>query len=380
MHTMQPKMNAHDRDGLGYAMMTEFGLWGERWFRPDDAFRYRREWSDKDKAVKDMHLGLMDVDPRYNYFVENDKVEGQPAFAVIMHARAATGPRVLLNVHPFVREGVAMIHNGVIGNENAHHLKKLYSTCDSETILNSYVDHKVDKEPDKISEVARDLAGSYTCGVLTHNKDGVAILDVFKSSPSLSVMYIKELDAIVYATSSAMVVESCKELKWKMGNILRVKDDKMIRMDARTGRFLSTHSFFSSYIGRNNYNGYGNGYAGRNSWDKSDFDYGVGTPHDDTDSLPPFGCANRDAAVVDQSDVAIQNTDPNNDDAPALSPQEEIELSRAGADEKKRYLTTSAMKKSPKVLELDLVRKLSVNSNSKTGKDLVDTIVKPTLH
>lgn len=382
MGAMAPKMTSYDRDGLGFAAMTEFGIWGERWFKPEEAFKYRREWTVDDNKIEHlgMYRGLVEQDEKYNYFVENDKVHNQPAMAVIMHSRAATTPRTLTNVHPFIDAGIALIHNGVIGNHEA--LKKKYSTCDSEVILQSYIEHDVAKDPDKIKDVAHDLGGSYACGVLTRNADGEPIMDIFRSSPSLWVMYIKELDAIVFTTISTMVVDVCKELKWKMGNILKVKDDKLLRLNARTGRFLSTHGFFSSHIGKraphkasdHYYDGRHGAWFGGHDDDDSDDGDGVRHPSGSVCNLPVVGPANRVDNVVGQGD-------PNNDEAPSLSAQEELELSRTGSQpEKKSSLTQSAMRKSPKVLELEQVKRLTVDSMTKTGPITVDTEDKRVLH
>ncbi len=257
---MAPIMSEHDNDGLGFSAMTAKGLYGERWLNPKEAFKYRKPWSRQDQAIKENFAGLLEGDVRYNGFVETKGANLSPVQAILVHARWATCEKNITNVHPFYRDGTALIHNGVISN--VKQLKQIYSTCDSECILNSYVDHGVNKDPDNIKLVGKDLAGSYACGVLTRNKDGLAVMDVFRGTPMLYAAHIKELDALVFCTRADMVNKACNELKWEHSNFFTVKDDNMIRMNAATGEMMSFHKFTSKSYD------YGSGYNNHNweSW------------------------------------------------------------------------------------------------------------------
>jgi len=139
-----------------------------------------------------------------------------------------------------------LIHNGGISNHDAKHLKKITSTCDSEVILNSYVEREVSKDTNNMQKVADDIRGGYACGVLTKDKDGNPILDLFRNGNSLGAIYVKELDAVVVCTSPTMVREALKTLKWTGGSTINMKDDTFVRMDARTGRFLGSVKFKSN--------------------------------------------------------------------------------------------------------------------------------------
>jgi hypothetical protein len=241
---MATRMTCSDRDGLGYAALTEGGLYGERWFKPEDAFKWRPKLSVKDKEVKGMHQGLKDFEGRFSYFIENEegldeKHKGKPPMAVIMHARMGTvGAKCIMNVHPFVYNGTALIHNGNISNHDQKHLKKINSTCDSETILHSYLAHNVANDPSKIGKVAKDLSGWYACGVLTKDKKGNPIMDIFRNGAQLWALYVHELDATVYCTVNGMVLSACEALGWKVGTVKKFKDDSFVRINARTGEFL----------------------------------------------------------------------------------------------------------------------------------------------
>ena len=367
MYAMAPKLASSNRDGIGYAAMTPDGIYGERWLRPEEVFKYRKKWSEKDQEIKNMFHGILDADPRYNYFVQNEKVseyaKTQAPFAVIMHARMATvGARDIKNVHPFMNNGIALIHNGGISNHDQKHLKKLYSSCDSEVILNNYIEHDVANKPDRIQAVAEDISGGYACGVLAHDEEGAPIMDLFRNSPSLWAMHVNPLNAMVFCTSSLAVIEAIRELKakqedkaWSIGSIFRFKDDKMLRLDARTGRFLSFHSFQPlTWYEHNERDRRGNG-GSSNSNGGNSIVSGSTTPGFPPADACDFGPANRPRIL------GAEATDPNNDDTTTVGDaQEAIELVRAIAAEKKtgfqlasptKVLLERRSRTSPRVLE-----------------------------
>jgi hypothetical protein len=258
MIEMAPIMSDRDNDGLGYMAMTSKGMFGERWFNPKDAFINRGEWTNIEEKIKETFDGVLEGSQGYVPFKQNNEAATAPIQSVIMHTRYATCEKAMKNVHPFYRDGVALIHNGVISN--VRELKQISSTCDSEGILNSYVDNDVAKNPDNISKVGNFLRGSYTCGVLTRNAEGVGIVDIFRSSPNLSACFIRELDALVFVTSEQMLIAACRSLGWKHGAFMQLKDDKMVRINAATGGRISSHKFYS-ITGYGNYQGgWDNGY------------------------------------------------------------------------------------------------------------------------
>lgn len=360
LHTIAPKMASSNRNGMGYAAMTEHGLYGERWVRPEDAFKYRKVWEEKDQEIKDMFQGTLEGNPRYNYFLENKETYGAPPFAVIMHARMATiGEPALRNTHPFINNGTALIHNGGISNHEEKHLKKFTSECDSETILNSYIENEVNIKPDNILNVSKDIMGGYACGVLTHDELGIPVLDIFRNHPMLWAMHVKELDAMVFCTSSQDVIDTVKELKWKIGSIFKMKDDTMLRLDARTGKFLSNHSFWGS-----NQNRYGrSGWSGRHNHETTNVGMDVSTRTNTEEVTTP------NLTVLGAAESPIGDT---------TRVQEILELERAksaGQTTEKKSVTQE--KKSPKILELERAKLLNIST---TGPDMVDTIKTNTLH
>lgn len=259
MLEMAPIMSERDQDGLGYMALTSKGMYGERWFDPKDAFKDRSGWVNIQENNSKLFEGEIESTPFYLPFKQNNEAATEPKQAVIMHTRWATCEKAMKNVHPFYRDGVALIHNGVISNVNQ--LKQLTSTCDSEGILNSYVDNSVSTIPDNISKVGNFLKGSYTCGVLTRDANGVGVLDLFRSSPNLSTCFIPELDAIVFVTAEHMLSQACRNLGWKHSAFMKLKEDGMVRINAETGEHMSKHLFSSSNGLGSYYEGaYDNGY------------------------------------------------------------------------------------------------------------------------
>lgn len=260
---MSPFMSENDRDGLGYAAQDDKGVFGERWLNPQDAWKYRTPWSKKDKAIKDAFVNVLDGSPRYNRWGKvNNKFH-----AVLLHTRMATCAIGLDNTHPFVsKDGqTALVHNGVVRSST---LKNITSTCDSELLLNSYVNNGVKASPAAIQSVAKEIQGSYACGVLTTDADGKPVMDIFRNATSsLYAAFVKELDTIVYCTNIDIVRKACKKLKWRMGSTFKFADNKIIRVDAKTGDLITQHSFTSeSYYGTANGSGYYGGYDNNAYW------------------------------------------------------------------------------------------------------------------
>ncbi len=237
---VSPFMSANDRDGLGYAAQSaEYGLWGERWFNPKDAWKYRKTATTEEIRLAAHFKGALTKPDRYNKFGIQDPSK---THAVLLHSRMATCDRTLDNVHPFIRGNTALVHNGVIRND--HLLKKITSTCDSECILNEYVDNGVTEDPNAIQAVAKALRGYYACGILTQGTDGKQYMDIFRNPTArLVCMYVTELDANVFCTTEEIVRNACKALKWTCSSALQFKDEMMIRLDAVTGDLISKHTF-----------------------------------------------------------------------------------------------------------------------------------------
>lgn len=252
-----PFMSANDKDGIGYAAIGPKGIWGERWRYPGMAWlkESRKPFTRRDAELQSKFGGNLEADIQYSAFGTGGA--GQGNTAVIYHSRFATCDKTMDNVHPFVRDNVAMIHNGVI--RNAEELQMLKSTCDSETILNEYCDFDVTNDPDKIQEMAKKLRGYYGCAFLTMDKNNKSYLDIFRHSAWIYASYVEQLGTVVYCTSDDIIKNACKEMKFNYGHMFKLKEDMFIRIDAVTGVPILNRKFDASPDYYNSYNKSGTG-------------------------------------------------------------------------------------------------------------------------
>lgn len=244
MKAARPDFTKHDDDGVGYAALTNKGLYGERWLNVKDAFRRRVNCPIKGhEAFAQMGAALEAYSPEgtYNTF----GVDGDKWHSVIYHSRAATCDINLKNVHPFVDGDTALVHNGIISDAPTE-WTPVQSTCDSEQALNGYNALSLSEDINKVRVLADELQGWYALGVLTKQASGQWILDIIKDAKTpLSATYIKELDSIVFCTDPSIVEGACKLLKWTVGDTFEMKGDKVIRFDAITGQVIDMADFES---------------------------------------------------------------------------------------------------------------------------------------
>lgn len=234
-----PGMTKHDGDGVGYAAsrLDNGELFGERWLNTKEAFKRRTPLTERDNALLE-HLGLaVDVEASYNSFGEAGVFS-----SILFHARFATCGVNLDNVHPFVRDDTALIHNGVI--KNAHAFKRTLSTCDSEAILSSYLSNGVDQNVDMIADTGNELEGYYACGVLARNREGVRVMDIFKNDgANLCVAWVKQLDAWVYCTSADIIKAAARKCRFEISAPHAIKSGWLIRLNASTGECMGMNRF-----------------------------------------------------------------------------------------------------------------------------------------
>lgn len=234
-------MEMGNRDGFGYACQTEDGnLYGERWLNPEDVFKGGTELSAAEQEVQAMFLGALESHAaNYNSF--GDEFRDKSPVSMMLHSRLATTPKGLSNTHPFIRDNIALIHNGQIRNLSELELRT--STCDSEAILNNYIDNDVQKHPKNIEELSRDLLGYYGCAVMGNDADGPYV-DVFKDTGAqLCVARIKELDTLVFCTTASVIADTAKKLNWTVEYYLAVRPGYLMRLDSATGLVRSITPF-----------------------------------------------------------------------------------------------------------------------------------------
>lgn len=245
-----------DGDGFGYAAITKTGeIYGEKWLRKEDAFvLHQNAVPPRSSLMIDNVLGEaaklpeFPSEPTYGRFgaeMTKDVLEDTVAF--MMHARKKTiGEKSIINTHPFFHpedkkvEPTALIHNG--GIRNHEKLTKMFSTCDSETILHEYLKQAVNYVPSLIEQVANTLIGEYTSIVLsryiTDKQQYQPYMDIFKSNKELYVGYVKELDNLVFCTAKYSLEAICKACGFTLLDPVEVEDGFLIRLNAITGERL----------------------------------------------------------------------------------------------------------------------------------------------
>lgn len=244
--TITPLLSENDSDGLGYAAINSNGhVFGENWLNNKHAFNTREKLSDSGKYIQKMLKDSVIYESNYGKYGSISKKNLMDVKAIMIHARKATCDKTFDNVHPFYRDGTAMIHNGMIKNADIDLPEQMVtSTCDSEVILHEYLDRNVDQNPDYIQDVIDQLVGYYAVGVMTKNPKNEPILDVFKHDDAmLFVTYVSELETIVYCTSKYILEKALKSLMWEQNEIFPIRGGTYIRFNLKTGNTDSILNF-----------------------------------------------------------------------------------------------------------------------------------------
>jgi hypothetical protein len=240
---MAKKMSVNNNHGLGYAAVDDEGhLFSERWLENDEAFKVDPNKVEIEQSVIKEYDGMLTKEQKYSVF---GKINRKGTTSIILHARMATSGKQFANTHPFIhpdKPDTALIHNGMI--HNMEELENKTSTCDSECILNEYVKDTVYDKAENIQEVTDSLKGYFACAVLSKTTDGVAIMDIFKDgNASLSAVFIKELNTVVFSTAIYDMKEVCDDMQMNIVSSFEVIQNKLLRHDAITGKVLGTYPF-----------------------------------------------------------------------------------------------------------------------------------------
>ena len=231
-----PGMAKTDPHGIGCMEYSEKGVHVERWDNPRDAFKHRRVLSKEDHAALQAYP-MLRVEEVYN----TTGTKGKAPYAMAMHSRFATTPRGMKNLHPFKHGDTYLQHNGIVDTTD---LILKTSTCDSEGILNAYVDNRVNEKLDNLRGMIDKLHGYYACIVFSKDKAGMPIVDVFKSSAAkLYLCYISSVKAWVFITETSILSSACRAMGWKHGKFYSVPAGVLIRHDAATGEVIEYKAF-----------------------------------------------------------------------------------------------------------------------------------------
>ncbi len=333
MKDITPSMTKVEDDGLGYAAVDKDGnVFGEKWLKPEHAWKKKkkRKMQSASRVVPELDTPILSefndvVDapseiyspPLYDTFGEG---ELKNAVAFILHSRLSTGGAnsvKIENVHPFVKHGTALIHNGIVYNEEK--FTKFISSCDSEILLNQYVEHDVNMDSRNIEESLKDVDAYFACLVLSSTLDRdekiVPIMDIYQDGASLKVVHVHDLNATFFLTQAMDLLTICKEKGWTTSRYFQVKEDVLIRLNAVTGKVIEKEPFYyASYR-----------YSSFDSWSSGEKEkyymsrYGANYEKyekEDNDAEPSYRQLEHGQTVVDEGDTVETGTVDERDEAP----------------------------------------------------------------
>ena len=110
-----PFMTKNDQDGLGYVAHGKDGMFGERWLNVESAFQNRSRYSKSQSVLNDFFGSAVSGD--YENYTKFGKGSLSNARSILFHTRYATCDKNMTNTHPFVIDDTALIHNGVVLND-----------------------------------------------------------------------------------------------------------------------------------------------------------------------------------------------------------------------------------------------------------------------
>ena len=111
------------------------------------------------------------------------------------------------NVHPFYKDGTALMHNGIISN--AVEFERTLSTCDSEALLSQYIKTNVKKNPLNLTTALENVSGYY--GAIVFNDNGV--VDIWRDdTATLFMAHIKGV-GVVIATTQEIITKTARKCK-----------------------------------------------------------------------------------------------------------------------------------------------------------------------
>ncbi|PCI45827.1 MAG: hypothetical protein COB41_00110 [Proteobacteria bacterium] len=275
------KMVTFEKDGFGYCAINSKGeLHGEKWLKPEHVFnkRIRRKMKTAREVIPRLDKPVLEnfgnVITGYQPIIQqpappvyDDFGEGAlgDSVAIIMHSRHSTGAaKTVKNVHPFVNYNTALVHNGIVYNEDDAVFYKTVSDCDSEILLNQYNSEMVQMDSRRLAAALAPVEAYFACLVLTEGMDQnekmYPIMDIFKADADLEIVYIHDLEVYTFCTKGSIVVDVCKDIGYSTSRPMKIADNVLIRIDAVTGKiaeempfeYKGGHSYYGASYGYNN--------------------------------------------------------------------------------------------------------------------------------
>ena len=192
-----PFVTKHDDDGLGLMRLGENGVHIQKWVDiPKDL--------SSTVKINSPYLKALNIES-FETGTRSRRLD-----AIAIHGRKATCGINLANTHPFISNGSALMHNGIITNTIPADNK--LSTCDSETLLWRYIENNVKEHPENIDKALADVMGYY--GVILFNDDGV--VDIWRDDvASLVLAKVRGIGTVI-ATEASLIYATARKVGVKV--------------------------------------------------------------------------------------------------------------------------------------------------------------------
>lgn len=191
-------INKIERDGYGYAVLGDNGVFGEKSVLPTFHSRLNATAFIELPIIKPMHL----------VFGNKGSFQGPGIF----HGRTSTNDKGLTNCHPMIRDGWHLIHNGVVTDHGPTY--EMLTTNDSEHVLKHLIDG--------IQSVEANLTGYYAFAAI----DPEGRLHVARDGQAtLYFARVKNIDSYVIGTTETLIREVLKALDLKLETPIEMLKD-----------------------------------------------------------------------------------------------------------------------------------------------------------
>lgn len=199
--------------------------------------------------------------------------------AAIFHGRTSTNNKSLPNVHPIVKHGWSLIHNGVVTDHGEKY--ETITSNDSEHVLERYVDGSFEKT----------LSGYYAFLAL----DPTGKLHVVKDNRAfLKSAWVDELGSYIFSTNEGNLTKICSALGVQHSVIRTVRDNQLLVLKDNTIVEKKDISPMGSTWQENQHSHKSLGYSGGNYWRDSGTPKGVATH-----TSPTTGATGSSEKVID---------------------------------------------------------------------------------
>jgi len=202
MDTLRQYLCVMDKDGFGYSVQGEKGVFGERTLDATHSFKSRL-------GIKNKTRDLSFVEKRSNGFGVRSKVMG----SLMAHGRMSTNHVSLPCTHPYVDAGVSLIHNGVVNDMSLDKIK-CETLNDTEICLRYW-------QKSGIDGIVENVGGYYA---LIIQEDGRTHI-LRDDRAQLVVAWVETIGSFMFATNEGIIQGVCKSMKWKHDLVEKVRDN-----------------------------------------------------------------------------------------------------------------------------------------------------------